>query len=267
MKELRFYPMAQAEFTFYVLKDGKEIVNQFVEEVVPNRWNTVVLDEPFVLDDKSTYDIILDCFDVEAKQPALAYDNNPAYSGVSDLVSYDEGETFQTLAASYGTLSSPGNWLMGMVVSDSEGQPMAVDGYQVRVNAANVTAEPISETSFTYEMGASVDPSSTCRVNVDVIYTVGGKVEGTGVFFTINDVANGIGENVINDIKITQDGDNYVRVEGDGILGIDVYSLGGSLVDSTNGNVVNVSAVQSGLYILKVKTTDGTKTYKVRVSR
>lgn len=267
VKELRFYPMAQAEFTFYVLKDGKEIVNQFVEEVVPNRWNTVVLDEPFVLDDKSTYDIILDCFDVEAKQPALAYDNNPAYSGVSDLVSYDEGETFQTLAASYGTLSSPGNWLMGMVVSDSEGQPMAVDGYQVRVNAANVTAEPISETSFTYEMGASVDPSSTCRVNVDVIYTVGGKVEGTGVFFTINDVANGIGENVINDIKITQDGDNYVRVEGDGILGIDVYSLGGSLVDSTNGNVVNVSAVQSGLYILKVKTTDGTKTYKVRVSR
>ena len=45
------------------------------------------------------------------------------------------------------------------------------------------------------------------------------------------------------------------------------WRLGGSLVDSTNGNVVNVSAVQSGLYILKVKTNDGTKTYKVRVSR
>ena len=107
--------------------------------------------------------------------------------------------------------------------------------------------------------------NATHKVNVDVYYSVAGKVEGGAVFFTL--AAAGIGENVINDIKITRDGDSYIRVEGDGVLGVDLYSVNGTLVSSTDTNVVNISGVQGGVYVLKAKTANGVKNFKVRVSK
>lgn len=267
VKQLRFYPLANAEFTFYVLKDGQEITSQYVEKYDLNKWNTVTLDEPFVIDEQSTYDIIIDCFDVDAGMPAMAVDNTTPFASIADLVSIDEGKSFVPINTITGENSSPGNWLMGMVASLAGSEPMPIEGYNVRIDANSVTEQPLAEPEFTYEFGSGVSPASTHAVNVDVIYSVVGTVEGSRVFFTINDVIAGIGDNVINDIKITREGDNYIRVEGDGIQGIDVYSVGGSLIGSTSSNVVNVSAVQGGLYILKVKTANGDKTYKVRVSR
>ena len=157
---------------------------------------------------------------------------------------------------------------MGFVATAADSEPFPVDGYNVRIDAKTVTSEPVTTTSCTYDFGPGASTTAVHRANVDVVYSVKGTVSGSNVFFTLKDaIASGIDNNVINDIKITQEGNSYVRVEGDGVESIDVYSLGGALVDSTTGNVVNVSGVQSGMYILKVKTTTGTKTYKVRVTR
>lgn len=265
---LRFYPQANAEFTFFVMKDGKVITEQYVENYTLNKWNTVKLDEPFVIDEKSTYDLILDCFDVTAGMPALGIDGMPTFSGLADVVSTDGGETYTTISMILQT-DTPGNWLMGMVASDGEGAPLPVEGYNVRIDAKSVTDQPITTTTYTHDFGEGASVTSTHRLNVDVIYSVVGKAEGSNIFFTISDAGDptGIEGNVINDIKITHDGTSYVRVEGDGIQGIDVYSVGGALVDSTTGNTVNVSAIQGGMYLLKVRTDSGVKTCKVRVTR
>lgn len=266
VNEVRFYPLADAEFTVIVMKDGKIIDEQYVDDYTVNQWNTVKLENPFVIDENSTYDLIIDCFDVTAEQPALAIDGLTAYTGIGDIVSTDQGESYITISGLMG-YDVPGNWLMGLVATSVDGEPFPVDGYNVRIDAKTVTSEPVTATSYTYDFGSGANTTAVHRANVDVIYSVKGTVSGSNVFFTLKDaIASGIDNNVINDIKITQD-NSYVRVEGDGIEGIDVYSLGGALVDSTTGNVVNVSGVQSGMYILKVKTTTGTKTYKVRVTR
>lgn len=263
---IRFYPLADAEFTVIVMKDGQVIDEQYVDDYTVNQWNTVKLENPFVIDEKSTYDLIVDCFDVTAEQPALAVDGLTAFSGLGDIVSTDQGESYTTISGLRG-YDVPGNWLMGLVATAADSEPFPVDGYNVRIDAKTVTSEPVTTTSYTYDFGSGANTTAVHRANVDVVYSVKGTVSGPNVFFTLKDaVPSGIDNNVINDIKITQD-NSYVRVEGDGIEGIDVYSLGGALVDSTTGNVVNVSGVQSGMYILKVKTTTGTKTYKIRVTR
>ena len=266
VRALRFYPLASAEFTFTVMKDGEVIAEQYVESYETGKWNTVALDEPFVIDDKSTYTLSLDCYDVVAGQPALAYDGQAAFSGLGDIVSMDAGTTYTTIPGVYLDETNRGNWLIGMVADDGTDKPMAIDGYEVRVDANTVTSQPITETTYTHDFGTGASASRTHRVNVDVIYSVKGKVEGTGVFFTLGEVT-AIGDNVVSELKIVNDGPNYIRVEGEGVSGLEVYSLGGALVASSADNTVNVSGVQGGMYILKVKTAAGEKTCKVRVVR
>ncbi len=266
VRALRFYPLASAEFTFTVMKDGEVIAEQYVDSYETGKWNTVALDEPFVIDDKSTYTLSLDCYDVVAGQPALAYDGQAAFSGLGDIVSMDAGTTYTTIPGVYLDETNRGNWLIGMVADDGTDKPMAIDGYEVRVDAKPVTSQPITETTYTHDFGTGASASSTHRVNVDVIYSVKGKVEGTGVFFTLDEVT-AIADNVVNELKIAHDGPSYIRVEGEGVSGLEVYSLGGALVASSASNVVSVQGVQGGMYILKVKTAAGEKTCKVRVVR
>lgn len=175
------------------------------------------------------------------------------------MYSLDEGATF----SSTGYV---GNWMMGLIATDPNASELPVEGYDVRVDGVKANEQTLTEPTFTYAFGEGADMNATHKVNVDVYYSVAGKVEGGAVFFTLA-AAAGIGENVINDIKITRDGDSYIRVEGEGVLGVDLYSVNGTLVSSTDTNVVNISGVQGGVYVLKAKTANGVKNFKVRVSK
>lgn len=258
VKSVRFYPTADADFTVIIKKDGEEIVNQYVENYKLNEWTTVTLEEPFVLDENSSYDLIIDCFDVTPNAAPLALDGETPFKGIADMYSLDEGATF----TSTGFV---GNWMMGLIATDPEGAELPVDGYDVRVDGTKANGQTLTEPTFTYAFGDGADLNATHKVNVDVYYSVVGKVEGSAVFFTL--ASTGIGSNVVNDIKLTGDGESYIRVEGEGILGVDLYSANGTLVSSTDTNVVNVSGVQGGVYILKAKTANGVKNFKVRVSK
>lgn len=259
VKAVRFYPTADADFTVIIRKDGEEIVNQYVENYKLNEWTTVTLDEPFVIDENSSYDLIIDCFDVTPNEAPLALDGETPFTGIANMYSLDEGATF----SSTGYV---GNWMMGLIATDPNASELPVEGYDVRVDGVKANEQTLTEPTFTYAFGEGADINATHKVNVDVYYSVAGKVEGGAVFFTLA-AAAGIGENVINDIKITRDGDSYIRVEGEGVLGVDLYSVNGTLVSSTDTNVVNISGVQGGVYVLKAKTANGVKNFKVRVSK
>lgn len=218
----------------------------------------MTLEEPFVLDENSSYDLIIDCFDVTPNAAPLALDGETPFKGIADMYSLDEGATF----TSTGFV---GNWMMGLIATDPEGAELPVDGYDVRVDGTKANGQTLTEPTFTYAFGDGADLNATHKVNVDVYYSVVGKVEGSAVFFTL--ASTGINGNVINDIKLTRDGNSYIRIEGDGVQGVDLYSINGTLVSSTDTNVVNISGVQGGVYVLKVKTANGTKNFKVRVSK
>ena len=263
---LRFYPMADAEFTFTVEKDGETIVEgQFVEDFTINRWNTVTLDEPFVIDPNATYTVTLDCFDVTAGQPALAYDGQAAFSGLADIISMDDGETFMTIPDVYQDNATRGNWLIGMVANDGSGDPLPVESYSVRIDGSTVSQSQTA-TTYTHDFGTGAASTVSHRVNVDAVYSLRGRVDGSAVYFTLGELT-GIADNVVNGIKISREGQSIIRVEGDGIESVELYNAAGALVAAAKGNSVNVSAIQGGMYILKVKAAAGDKTYKVSLSR
>ena len=86
-----------------------------------------------------------------------------------------------------------------------------------------------------------------CGVINANICEVGGSVNA------IEDVVAGQGDAACN---VYSYGD-HIYVDGTNV-GIDVYTLSGTLVKSINTTVdcVNASDLQSGLYIIKVKTSD-----------
>lgn len=258
VKSVRFYPTADADFTIIIKKDGKEIVNQYVENYKLNEWNNVALEAPFAIDENSSYDLIIDCFDVTPDKAPLALDGETPFAGIADMYSIDEGASF----ASTGYI---GNWMMGLIATDPNASDLPVEGYDVRIDGTTVNESKLSEPTFTYDFNDGADLNATHKVNVDVYYSVAGKVEGSAVFFTL--ASTGIDSNVINDIRLVRDGDNYIRIEGEGIIGVDLYAANGTLINGTNTNVVNISGVQTGTYIIKAKTANGSKTFKVRVSK
>ncbi|WP_418553848.1 rhamnogalacturonan endolyase family protein [Prevotella sp.] len=258
VKSVRFYPTADADFTVIIKKDGEEIVNQYVENYKLNEWNTVNLETPFAIDENSTYDLIIDCFDVTPDAAPLALDGEAAFTGTADLYSLDEGATF----SSTGFV---GNWMMGLIATDPNASELPVEGYDVRIDGTTANTAKLTEPTFTYDFSDGADLNATHKVNVDVYYSVAGKVEGSAVFFTLATAAS-IDSNFINDIKLVR-GDNYIRIEGEGVTGVDLYAANGTLINSSNTNVVNISGAQTGTYVVKAKTANGSKMFKMRVSK
>lgn len=155
--------------------------------------------------------------------------------------------------------------MMGLIATDPNASELPVEGYDVRIDGTTANTAKLTEPTFTYDFSEGADLNATHKVNVDVYYSVAGKVEGSAVFFTLATAAS-IDSNFINDIKLVRD-DNYLRIEGEGVTGVDLYAANGMLINSSNTNVVNISGVQTGTYVVKAKTANGSKMFKVRVSK
>lgn len=259
VNEVRFFPTANAEFTFYILKDGKQITEQYVENYTLNEWNTVKLDHPFVINENSTYDVNLDCFDVEPDLAPIATDGEAPFNGLSNNYSLDNGVTFSSF-------DGTGNWMIGIIASTNEAKPMDIDGYDIRIDNEKKNDQTLTETTFSYDFSNEQNAEGTHRVNIDVIYKVKGKVEGNAVFF--NFTTAGISENVVNEISITKDdASSYIRVEGTDVISMEIYTPNGTKTAGGKVNTLDISNLQQGYYILKVSTAEGNNTIKFSISR
>ena len=264
---LRFYPMADAEFTFTVEKDGETIVEgQFVEDFTINRWNTVTLDEP--LRHRPERHLHRDARLLRRhRRPAGPRLRRPGCASAASLTSFrwTTARRFMTIPDVYQDNATRGNWLIGMVANDGSGDPLPVESYSVRIDGSTVSQSQTA-TTYTHDFGTGAASTVSHRVNVDAVYSLRGRVDGSAVYFTLGELT-GIADNVVNGIKISREGQSIIRVEGDGIESVELYNAAGALVAAAKGNSVNVSAIQGGMYILKVKAAAGDKTYKVSLSR
>lgn len=257
----RFYPLADADFRFILRVDDVQVAEQSVgTNYVTGSWNTVLLDEPVVIEPGSEYFLILDCYDVTPERAPLGYDDQLVVSGVSDLYSVDEGETFTAVSEE---MSGVGNWMMGLLIGSEEADELPVNGYNVRIDNEQVNAELLKETVYEHEF--SNEEEGTHRLNVDVMYDVVGEKQGDAVFFTIS--STGIDENVLPSVYVSSaPTESYVKVEGD-VRAVAAYSIAGTLVAQTEGNTLNVSHLVSGVYVLNVTTGDGNVQIKVNIIR
>lgn len=260
VKALRFYPLTDADFTFMIDENGKEVCNQYVENYTLNQWNTVVLEKPFTIQDGVDYDLILDCFDVTPEEAPIGHDGLVPFIGLSDLYSTNEGESFNSIFASS---SVSGNWMIGMVISASEGGKLPIEGYNVRIDGEKKNDALLTDTQFTYDFG--VKDNDTHRINVDVTYTVVGEKKGNAVFFTL-DMLDGIENAQVALIRVFPNpATSYVKVEGGNVESIKAYNTAGQQVAYSETETLNVSSLEAGMYILSIRMDGVEKTAKINV--
>lgn len=250
IKSFRFYPLASADFTFYLMQDGEIVAEKYVEDYNLNAWNEVKLDEPIAVNRNSTYQLTLDCYDVEPEKAPLGMDDRLAMPGISDLYSLDNGQSFSSLTYDGGKSA---NWMMGITTGTAETQPLAFDGYDVRIDGKKANEETLTEPTFSY----TFDANGTHRISVSVLYPDPiGEFTGDTKFFTIS--ITGIENAVADALQVNLNGSNSVlRVEGVTASSIEAFSANGRKVASATGNEINVSSLTPGTYVIRITTETG----------
>ena len=251
---LKFYPLADATFTFLVNDDNDLIAEIPVYDYELYTWNTVFLDEPIEVKANTTYFLQLDCYDVEPDMPALALDNRLPLAFTSDLVSLD-GYGWSSITVESGL---SGNWMMGMVIADPAGEPMAVEGYDVMLDGTKV-GDKVQDTSFSYDLGDKAQGKHNLRVNT---YYPGrfAAVKGDLISFNI-DVA-GITRPLADVYRLARNTD-VLTIEGAAVQNIAVIAADGNVMAQAKGNKVGIASLAAGVYVVKATANDSNLIYKI----
>lgn len=264
IKGFRFYPLADADFTF-ILKENEEVIAELPIDRETgyklDQWNTVLLEEPITLNRFSKYHLILDCYDVTPEKAPVGMDNRPAYPYVSDLYSTDGGNTFKSLSTEGGKNA---NWMISLVVASTETEELPIEGYHVVVDGQKKTLMPTKSTQ--HEISNLKDGNHTLNINVVYSKPIGQK-DGETVYFTIG--STGIENIEQTPYGISIGGDNtFIQVSGNkAINSIVAYSTSGKKVAQTIGDTLNISSLPTGIYILYIETAEGTVSTKVQINR
>ena len=256
VRSARFYPLADATYTVMVYKNDELISETEVNDYTLNEWNEVTLSQPFTIDSKSSYQLVVDCYDVTPESAAIAVDDNNPVGGYSDIYSLD-GESWNPISSS----GIYGNWLIGLVLENPNASELPVAGYDVNIDGVKKNSSMLTTTSFNYDLGTNDSKEHT--ISVDVYYTVSPQsVKGGETRFYIG--TTGIGDNCIGRIEVRQ-GSNSLTVSGDNVSSVQLVSTSGATVASADGNTVSLDGVDSGVYVVKAVVAGNTVTRKIMV--
>ncbi len=253
IKGFRFYPLTTAEYTFFLEEDGKVICEAWPESYTSNVWNTVVLENPITLKSGSTYRLLLDCYDVAPGTAPLGLDARMPYIEEGDLYSLNEGVTFSSVSQA----SAFGNWMMGLVLVAPEAAPMALEGYNVRIDNKQVNTALLASPTFTCEFP---DVDATHRLNVDVCYTPERTVKGVAVFFQTG--PSSMSQTSVAVHRVEQR-DGRIRVIGEGVQQVCLINMAGQTVARAQRAELDITALPAGTYLLRVTTAQGVCVDKV----
>lgn len=169
VKKLRFYPLGDATFTFMILENGVQVAEVPVYDYEVGKWNEVELETPLFIKEKSRYTLVLDIYDAEPQVSVLAIDNMVPYTGQGDVYSLDasiEGASWTSI----GDVSARGNWMMGMVVEETDPQPAHVSGYDLYISnpgetmVKKVNTSVITDTQYVHDFGKAAEGSGKVRL-------------------------------------------------------------------------------------------------------
>lgn len=260
IRSFRFYPTADALFSFYLYKNDEEIYTLDVDDYVLGEWNTVELPGEITVDEMCEYRLVLDCYDVTPETPPLAIDKNAAQLFYSDAYSLD--------GSSWASLSDTGlhgNWMLGWVMADKNGEPLTVSGYDVNIDGVKKNQAMLTDTKFSYDFGT--EAAGTHSISVDTYYpSATESVKGTVTYFTIKGDPSGISDNTVETLRLRL-GENYLRIEGDGVQTVTAYSLSGAKAASAQGNTLNITSLVPGVYVIKAKSADGELVRKIEIRK
>lgn len=254
----RFYPLADADFSFILQKDGEEVAYQELKrskDYVIGRWNTIPLQEPLDLDPYANYTLVLDCYDVTPNLAPVGMDDQISYPGMSDLYSTDDGDTFLSL---YSQGGKNANWMIGMVVTDASPRELPLEGYKVYLNNELQHDGLLTETSF----GISGLSEGIYQLRVNPVYGNGvGEKKSASTVFVIDLSAIETLKNTSVSLERHAD---LVQLTGARVQVMAAYSLNGVKVATSTDSTLSVAHLPAGVYVLKAQTDKGEVTVKLQ---
>ena len=244
---LRFFPLAKADFTFTLHKNGEKVAEVEIPSYELNQWNEVKLPTPVTISRSDEYTLTLDMWDVDLGKAPLGRDSRVARSGESDLYSLD-GETWKSVMDETNTTT--GNWMIGLVAETSEGTPLQVNGYNVLLNNRAVNEAPLQTTSHEFDVANAGTYSLKVRALTD-----NGNFTSATKYFTVN--LSGIND-LKSDVALhVSRGTEAIRVEGAEVKALTLYNALGKVVAQAQGNTLSTRGIGFGTYVLAITTADG----------
>lgn len=268
IKAFRFMPLATAYFYFVLTKNGEEVANYDVPDnaYTIGRWNTIYLEEPLELDPNAEYILSLECFEPEAGKAPLGIDLYMSHANNGDLFKQGNETEYQSLSSSE-EYPFTGNWMLGMVVATPEGDDLGVKGYNIRTGNKLSGEKLLNEslvTTNTFEY--TFDKEGSYNLRVSPVYDEPvGEQSGETVVAVLS--LSGIEAGIVETVQVYPNpASTYVKVDGE-VSSVSVYDMAGTRVAVAMGNVVNVSALAEGTYIVSVETSAGACKTKISVVR
>ena len=255
VKAFKFFPITTAEYTFFLEEDGKVICEAWPEAYTPGLWSTVELSKEVTIKAGSTYRLLLDCYDVAPGTAPLGLDARLPYVEESDLYSLNEGVTYSSVSQA----SAFGNWMMGLVLVNPVEKAIPVEGYNVRVNKAQVNTELLTEPTMECQFP---EGDATYKLNVDVCYTADRIVEGNTIFFEVG--PKSIGEQTVAMLHIEQQ-QSFLRVSGVEVSEVSLVNISGQTVARSNDSQLHIGNLAAGTYVLRIVTAQGVQSQKVQI--
>ena len=256
IRSVRFFPLADATFTILLFKDNVQVSETYVEDYKLGVWNTIELDAPITVSERSEYFLVIDCYDVTPNAGPLAVDTTTPVTYYSDLYSLD-GLSWESISAT----AIYGNWMMGLNVVSTEELPLDILGYDVNIDGVKLNNGLLTNTEATFDIPGIDDQKHS--VSVDTTYPVGVVKRGATNYFYLNE--SGI-DHLTAHITLLQ-GANVLTLVGVNVDGIRLYSITGALVGSAEGDSIGLDGLSNGIYLLQANVDGKNLVRKIRIDR
>lgn len=265
---LRFYPTAEAVFAIVLEVDGIDQEMIVMEEMdtedgyVLNRWNEVKLSNPHKIRAGENVRVKLVCAEVDPATYPITMDSGRGNVGVSDLYSFN----YSTFSSAYSDGGLSGSWMLGLVVANDDTELLPVVGYNVELDGEQANSDLITETVFAKD-GLGWKNAETHRIRVNTVFNVDNNermVEGEQVVFN---VVAGVERLDIDRVNVYPNpATSYIHVDG-AVDCLSLYDMQGALVMEANANMLDVTTLPVGNYLLKISSNEGVRTVKILIVR
>ena len=187
----------------------------------------------------------------------------------SDKETYDIGDTAIFTASIENKSDEAAQGTLKFLISDAESgakKMTATSTISLTAGATGTASIKISISSSRFQVGKSYTISIT-----DYTPTTGSHIfkaaDGASTCtIAINDPDKdgGVGSIAAQSVKVFPNpATEIIKVSGDGVKSIELYSASGAKVRRAEGNTMNIADLPSGYYLISVATQNGTVTHRI----
>lgn len=257
-----FYPAAKIKkYTFYIMEGNSTIYDQVISDYKVGEINTIALDTPIDINPQMPLTIIIKAEGIADGGKSLVADSSLPFVGFGNLFSNDLGQTYEPLT----NIDVYGNWMMGVNIDNGviSRNILADDKIMYNVYMDNLLVNPVPVSEENYVI---MNPTlGSHEVYVTAVYNNCGEKQSEPVTVIISDGVEDLDNSMVQ--VFPNPANNFISIQTDGkIDSVSIFDMSGRvLFNGGSINIIDLSDINTGIYMLKVETQGKVLTKKINV--